>query len=383
MQRISIAPRDGWRNKVEELGLIWHTTPDGIPYWAEDAYYKFTPQQIEKIENATNECYRLFLEAGEYIVKNRLFDVFGIPREFHQTVIEAWEAEPPALNYGRFDFGFDGVTEPKLLEFNCDTPTSLLEASVIQWNWKDELFAGADQFNGIHEAFVAKWKDVHGSLPFGSTVYFVMSQEASGEDAVTTAYMADMAKEAGIQNIVHMRIDDIGWDGSRFLDLDDNEMRVIYKLYPWEWLVHEEFGQKILMKDTIWIEPIWKMIWSSKAILPILSKLFPNHPNILKAAFEEFDSPESHPTNFVRKPILSREGANVSIFKDGKFIAESGGDYGEDGFVFQELFDIPSFDGNYPIIGSWVVDGEACGMGIREGGLITDNVARFVPHVII
>jgi glutathionylspermidine synthase len=35
-----------------------------------------------------------------------------------------------------------------------------------------------------------------------------------------------------------------------------------------------------------------------------------------------------------------------------------------------------------PVIGSWVVDGEAVGMGIREAGLITGNTARFTPHMI-
>jgi glutathionylspermidine synthase len=215
----------------------------------------------------------------------------------------------------------------------------------------------------------------------GTPLHFAVSrQEASGEDAVTTAYMADMAKEAGFSNIYQIQIDDIGWDGRRFLDLDNRPMEVVYKLYPWEWMVNEEFGRNVLLSDTYWIEPIWKMIWSNKAILPIISELFPNHPNILKAQREPFPTTVR---DYVKKPILSREGANVEIFQDGMRVAKSEGEYGEGDFIYQELAIIPSFDGNYPIIGSWVVDGESCGMGIREGGLITDNVARFAPHVIV
>ena len=74
-------------------------------------------------------------------------------------------------------------------------------------------------------------------------------------------------------------IADIGWDGKRFLDLQDREIKTIYKLYPWEWMVRERFGAHVAESTTLWIEPIWKMIWSNKAILPIPWELAPGHPN--------------------------------------------------------------------------------------------------------
>jgi glutathionylspermidine synthase len=63
-------------------------------------------------------------------------------------------------------------------------------------------------------------------------------------------------------------------------------------------------------------------------------------------------------------------------------VFETGGDYGEEGFVFQAAAGIPNFGGNYPVLGSWLVtDQGACGIGIRESdGPITDNLSRFVPH---
>lgn len=379
MLRVDIEPRHNWQQKVEALGLIWHTV-NGVPYWNESAYYSFTSDQIAMIENATNECYRLFLEAGEYVIENKLLGKFGIPEHYHHYIETMWNMEPPALNYGRFDFAFDGVNPPKLLEFNCDTPTSLLEGSVIQWNWKDDVFPNKDQFNSIHEAFVEKWKDIRNNLPLDTPIHFTMAEEHSGEDEVTTAYITDMAREAGFSELVYLNISDIGWDGRNFVDLEDRRIDTIYKLYPWEWIVNEEFGKHFPESSTQWMEPVWKMMWSNKAILPILHELFPNHPNILAACYDE---PPVNGASYVKKPILSREGANVTIYQDGACIAKSDGEYGEEGYICQELAIIPSFNGNYPIIGSWVVDGQACGIGIREGGLITDNVARFVPHVII
>ncbi len=82
------------------------------------------------------------------------------------------------------------------------------------------------------------------------------------------------------------------------------------------------------------------------------------------------------------KPIYSREGSNIAIVQGGRTIAETGGDYAEGLHVYQEFHPLPSFDGRYPVIGSWIVNGYACGMGIREDdGLITRNTSRFLPHL--
>ncbi|HSZ87188.1 MAG TPA: glutathionylspermidine synthase family protein, partial [Puia sp.] len=127
------------------------------------------------------------------------------------------------------------------------------------------------------------------------------------------------------------------------------------------------------------IEPAWKMILSNKAILPILWELYPHHPNLLPAYFEENNMEE-----FVKKPILSREGANISIISNGRTIESTEGEYGKEGFIYQEYFPLPVFNGNnYPLIGSWIIGQEPAGIGIRESNqLITDNISRFIPHLI-
>ncbi|MBY0300706.1 MULTISPECIES: glutathionylspermidine synthase family protein [Sphingomonas] len=379
MIRETIEPRRGWRATVEAEGLIWHTA-DGRPYWNEAACYRFTPAQVATIEAATAELYRLFLVAGDAIVGDRaMLRRFGIPEAFHGPIADAWNAEPPALDYGRFDLGYDGQGAPKLFEFNCDTPTSLLEAAVIQWTWKEERFPHADQFNSIHDRLVARWSALRGDLP--ATVHF--AHVADDEDAVTTAYLRDTAQRAGLAT-VPILIDDLGWDGDArcFVDTGDRRIAALFKLYPWEWLANEAFAPQLLDSlahgETRWLEPVWKMIWSNKGILPVLDDLFPGHPNLLAAAW----SPPAD-ADAVAKPLLAREGANVSLRRAGTIVAETGGDYGDEGYVFQELYPLPQpAPGIFPVIGSWVVGGEPAGMGIREDGLITGNGARFVPHVI-
>lgn len=64
-------------------------------------------------------------------------------------------------------------------------------------------------------------------------------------------------------------------------------------------------------------------------------------------------------------------------------MVETGG-YGEEGFIYQQLALLRDFGGKYPVLGSWVIDGESAGIGIRETDtLITDNYSRFVPHFFL
>lgn len=378
MRRHSISARQGWQGIVESQGLIWHT--DGaVPYWDESAYYEFTLEEVERIEAATEEMHRLFLEAGARIVDDeRLLAHFGIPAFCHEAIGAAWDADVPSLDYGRFDFGYAGHGEPKLFEFNCDTPTSLLEAAVVQWNWKEDVFPRLDQFNSLHEKLIARWAQQRPRL-YGERLWFTHAADPSHEDTITTTYLRELAEEAGLETHAVV-IDHIGIDAEgRVVDRDDNLITAIFKLYPWEWIVAEPFGREIVdhLPITAWIEPIWKMMWSNKAILHVLWDMFPGHRNLLPAA----TSPRDLGDSYVAKPFLAREGANVAVVERGRTVALSQGNYGGP-TLYQELFPLKDFGNGFPVLGSWVVGGEAAGMGVREDALITGNRARFVPHVI-
>jgi glutathionylspermidine synthase len=378
MKRLSRKLRQAWRTTVESQGLVFNTNADGTPYWDESACYEFTERDVLQLEKATNDLYQMCLQAGQAIIDRDLFDRFRIPRQAVPLIRRAWENEPPSI-YGRFDLAFDGVNPPKLLEFNADTPTALLEAAVIQWYWQQDEEPGADQFNSIHERLVAKWKELKSYMK--GPILHLTSVRDSVEDEMTCAYVADCADQAGITTRF-LYVDDIGWNGGmhRFMDLEDQPITDLFKLYPWEWLTSptEEFSQHVSdVEDAMqWVEPIWKMMWSNKALLALLYEMFPHHPNILPAFL---DGPGSLDT-YVKKPILAREGANVTIVTDQGQVS-SAGTYGQEGYVWQQYVPLPDFAGNHPVVGSWLIDGVSAGIGIREStALITSNESRFVPH---
>lgn len=373
MRRVSHPERDGWREKVERVGLVYHTTDDGQPYWCETAHYEFTARQIDVLEQATATLNDLTLRAVEQVLAQNRFDEFRIPREFVAWVRESWERDDPTL-YGRFDLLYDGSGPPKLCEYNADTPTALLEAAVVQWHWLEETERGADQFNSLHEKLIARFAALKeqgvGPITFASVADHV-------EDYVTATYLRDVAVQAGLQT-QHLRIEQIGWNARRaaFVDLRERPLGAVFKLYPWEWLTREAFGRHLTRADTRWIEPPWKMLLSNKALLPLLWELFPDHPNLLRASWQPLDVPH------VRKPIFGREGANVSIVHGGQVLHATGGTYGDEPCVCQEFFPTPRFEGNTVVLGSWVVEGEPCGLGIREDAhLVTTDASRFVPHL--
>lgn len=376
MQRLTTTPRNNWQKAVEALGFGFHTTD--VPYWDESAYYTFTMPEVEKLESATAELWEMCIKAVQHVIDNNLFDTFKIPEFIIPHIIESWNNDVPAI-YGRFDLWYDGIGEPKLIEFNADTPTSLFEASIIQWFWLKDFDEPKDQFNSLHEKLIDYWKYL-GNYLYDDTLYFTCVKN-NLEDFTTTAYMQDCAMQGGLKTSF-IYIEDIGWDNdnSYFVDLDNQPIRNIFKLYPYEWMVNEDFGKNIIAdtQNALWVEPTWKMLMSNKAILPVLWQLFPYHKNLLPAYFTR-----SNLNDYVKKPLLSREGANITIIQNEQVIAESDGEYGEEGYIFQELCKLPDFGGNYPIIGSWIVGQEPAGMGIRESeGLITNNTSRFVPHFI-
>ncbi|PTX95490.1 glutathionylspermidine synthase family protein [Opitutus sp. ER46] len=373
MKRISIPERPDWRAKVETLGFTYHTHDTG-PYWDETAYYAFSAREVDALEAAANALHQLCIDAAQVVIDRGWWSRLGIPTAAVPAILASWERDDPSL-YGRFDLAYDGVNAPKLLEYNADTPTSLIEASVVQWYWLQERFPAEDQFNSIHEHLIEAWRNVA-----AQRVHFAAVQDLP-EDTQTVTYLMDTCQQAGFQTQA-IAMDDIGWDEARglFVDVDADEINALFKLYPWEWMWHEPFARYLGDAKNLFIEPPWKLLLSNKGLLPVLWELYPDHPNLLPA-YEMQDARLAG--SYAKKPRFSREGANVTLVHQGKLVESTGGEYGEEGFVYQALAPIPDFAGHHPVCGVWVVNHEACGLGLREDTRwITGNVSRFVPHLM-
>jgi glutathionylspermidine synthase len=194
MRRETLPPRLAWQARVEALGLDFHTT-DGRPYWWEAACYGFSAVEVDVLEAATETLHRMCLEAVDRLVMDGQLGRVFIPEKYHDWVAASWRRRDPDL-YGRFDLAFDGRHPPKLLEYNADTPTALLEAAVVQWYWMEQANPGRDQFNSIHERLIAAWAELRERHPKTSRVHFAGVLDVL-EDLRTLEYMRDVCGEAG------------------------------------------------------------------------------------------------------------------------------------------------------------------------------------------
>jgi glutathionylspermidine synthase len=385
MQRIACDERPDWQEKAAQAGFRFHTIA-GERYWDERAYYAFTLAEIERdIEDPTAEldamCRDLVARAVD---DERILRVLRIPERFWTFIAASWKRGDPSL-YGRFDLSYDGQGPAKLLEYNADTPTSVFETAVFQWMWLEDAAtrqivpSNADQYNSLHERLIDGWREIGkgGHLHLAGAL-------ADPEDGGTIQYLEDTARQAGLSTTV-LNTEDIGrTPRGQFVDLADKPIELLFKLYPWEWMFREQFGAYLAGSATRFLEPPWKAILSNKGILPLLWATHPRHPNLLPAFFDEDPKAAELGNSFVRKPLYSREGANVSIVVAGQEVDQDEGPYGAEGFVRQGVATLPQYEGNHAAIGSWIAAGKPCGLSVREDmSSITKNTSRFLPHAIV
>lgn len=385
MERVSLNPRPDWQAKASEIGFTYHSLGerpsgenDGL-YWYEGAAYRFSSNEIDLIEEATRTLHNLCLSAVEYVVMSapHLMDEFSIRPDMHESIRRSWlDGDMPMM--GRFDLAYDPASgQVKMLEYNADTPTLLIESSLMQWFWLQASFSTMDQFNSLHENLLARYKVLGRKIKSGCILH-VAGLSGEMEELQHCRYFMDLAQQAGIM-AKFIDVKDIGFSPSsgKFVDLQGVEITNLQKLYPWEWMAQEPFGVDLAKSRVRVIEPIWKMLLSNKAILPLLWKLNPGHPNLLASGWSSSDVG----ANYIKKPILAREGANMTMRRVGSEDFVTGGSYENSPMIFQDLASVPVFDDQHMILGSWVIGEEPAGIVVRESDSpIIVNTSRVVPH---
>jgi glutathionylspermidine synthase len=387
MRRVPITPRPDWQDQVERLGFAFHTI-DGETYWDESVAYEFTLEEIERdIEAPTNAIEQLCFAFIEKAIQDEaILTRLAIPQAQWPLILQSWQRGDRNL-YGRLDLAYDGRGPAKLLEYNADTPTALFETGVAQWDWLEQamqrgvISRDCDQFNSVHEQLIAAFANLREPSPYRLHLACV---QGSNEDKGTVDYLQDCAVQAGL-DARFTYIEEIGLlpDG-RFCDGSNVPVETLFKLYPWEWMFRERYGEALASSGCQFVEPPWKALLSNKGLLACLWEMEPGHPNLLPAFFEGDPRAETLSPRRVRKPLYSREGANITLIERGKVIDSDDGPYGAEGFVLQDAAtNLFESGGNHAVLGSWLVASQACGLCIREDNSpITKNTSRFVPHYI-
>lgn len=388
MRRLTFSERPHWQKRLEEAGFTWYApTPEHpVPYWGEEACYLFNPAQITQLQRSSQQMTDLVMQATDYAITHGRLTELGIPTFLHNAIRASWERDDPTI-YMRLDIAWDGTsTPPKLIEVNAQTPTSLIEASISQWQWLEDrqeagqLPAQAGQWNTIHEALSEQWHYLQAARGVRQ-VHFCSGR--LDEDIATVTYLRDLAQAASISTSF-LAVDEVGSnpESAQLLDTWNLPIHNLMWLWPFEFAWESTDAPYVASTSTRFIEPLWKAVTGSKGLLALVHELNPGHPLLLPATLQSGGlGPD---VEVVRKPLYSREGQNVQLPGE----AATPGDYADLPLVEQQYTILPSFetaDGpRYPILGTWIAGDEVCGLGIREGrGRVTDNRATFVPHVVL
>ncbi len=374
-----------WKTVADTLGYDYHTTTSGICSWGDGLAYSFSNMEVDQICDVTEDLHHLCLRVVDRVVNDdRLLDLFGIPSGIRDYVRKVWVDHNRSTQYllGRMDLAIGRDGRIKLLEYNADTPSTAIETGMVQWQWLKTMCPNKDQFNSLHEDLTSRFKTLFDSrrdIPFtiSSRKIWFAPYPDSLEDYRHCEYYAELARQAGFETQIVV-MDHIGYRSDRQFVLGDTPIDILYKIYPWEMMVQDQFASVIPLTQTLFLEPIWKMILSNKALLPTLWTMYPNHPNLLRAQW----TPEGMPSH-VEKRIFSREGQNITIVKDGVELSRTGGRYDRYTPIYQEYLEIKEYDGFIPVIGSWIVGDKPAGMIVRESAdLITRNTSACIPHYI-
>ena len=368
------------------------------------AYYKIDHRLLSDIAWASNNLHRMFLEAtARAIHDDELLRRCDIPEVFWARIRQSWAEEQELALTGRLDLAFDGE-QLKMFEYNADSAAALAECAVTQEEWANTVnlpskFMSASQ---LHSALVRKWK----TLGIKTRVHLFIEDDP--EERLTALYMRSVVKEAGIDSKLCIAgTNDLQWKDSVVVDSDGQPVLIVWKLWMWETVFKDYMEARtdsphntmrgkpidgepprlcdVLLNDRIRvIEPIWKVVTSNKALLPVLYAMFPDQSVLLRTEWTLTD--ELKKAAYVQKPIVGRCGRNVILNRANaqSVIEEHEGNFGDRNSIYQELFSLKSYDGYYPIIGSWIVGRLFAGFCIREDQkLITDGDSPIAPCCII
>ena len=371
------------------MGFSWHTDKDGSAYIADELVCVNT-NEANAYYKAANELYDMFVAAAQNVIDKNRFSELGIPFSLIDAIKMSWENEVHWHLYGRFDLagGLDGKPI-KLIEFNADTPTSLFEAAILQWAvLKQNDMNEQEQFNSIYESLRDNFKrlitleeSVEGFEEYYKGWKILFSSLTNDEDALTTRLLEHIAREAGFE-CAFSYIDEIEFSPDGVFK-DGVNYEYLFKLIPWENIAIEEGELAMLLtqimknQKAIILNPAYTLLFQSKGILKVLWELYPNHPLLLETSEAPLPNKKC-----VKKPLFGREGANISIIEaNGQVSFETSGDYGSEKFIYQEFSEFNSHQNELYQAGVFFAY-EGCGLGFRKGGLVLDNYAKFVGHII-
>ena len=349
-------------------------------------YFCVSESAMRELKRATNELHRLFMHATNYVLQDdALLRNFNIPEALWPRIHQSWDNRRNQMITGRFDFSLSerGL---KVYEYNCDSASCHMECGKIQELWARHHGCddGRSACTDMHGELVDAWRESGAAGPLH------IMQDRDLEETYHALYMKSAIERAGIRCKIVKGMGGLSWDAKgHVVDEDGERVQRVWKTWAWETALdqirdqiddddenlrmHRAIDRRtisprlvdvLLRPEVLVFEPLWTLIPSNKAILPVLSMMFPTNRYLLNTQTELTD--DLLRTGYVAKPIVGRCGHNISIVdSNSEIIGETAGKFDDRDQIFQELFPLPRIDGRYVQIGTFSVGGTFAGASVR------------------
>lgn len=350
------------------------------------AYYCISETALREAQRATNELHRMFLHATNAVLEDDgLLARFKLPPALWPRIRQSWANRRNEMITGRFDFALKSEG-PKAYEYNADSASCYMESGFLLGRWAEAFgcTAGRDPGAGLTAALVEAWR---ASAVDG--VLHIM-QDHDLEEDYHARYMHNALEQAGVACKILKGVGDLRWgDDGLVHDAEGLPIAWVWKTWAWETALdqirhdldedeenlrlHKTIDRKtqpprivdVLLREGVMVfEPLWTLVTSNKAIMPVVKQMFPSSRFLLNTSFELTDDLKRR--GYAAKPIVGRCGANVALYhrRDG-LVAETAGQFDDRDTIYQELCRLPTVDGRSAQLQTFAVAGNFAGAGIR------------------
>lgn len=382
---------------------------DGMEYGLATIHY-ITEEFRKEIAFATEALGKIFARTV-YAVQNaddELLLTLGIPKEALSMAHVLIRPEMVTV-IGRFDF-VNTVEGLKLLEFNSDTPTSVVEAFFV--NARACSFFGSESPNKGMEVHIGEaFKTIletYKELGYATDSIVFSALGWHDEDRDTVNYLL---KQSGLA-AKFAALEDLRISQDRLCALINDQLLPIdvwYRLHALEKLAAESDEQDqyptgahvldlVARGKLAIINPPSAFVAQSKALLSLIWNLheagefYTSSEHLL---IEKYMLPTYMENQFldkspyVTKPIFGREGGAVCLFEANGVMVERDKDdsYWDQPMIYQKRVEMEKIECNTEnglyigrlLWGSFLVGGKASAISARVGERITSNLACYIP----
>ncbi|KFA58038.1 bifunctional glutathionylspermidine amidase/glutathionylspermidine synthase [Gilliamella sp. wkB18] len=348
-------------------------------------YFTISESAEQELIRATNELHLMYLHATDKVLKDdNLLLNFNIPEILWPRLRLSWQQRRYQMISGRLDFCMDkrGL---KVYEYNADSASCHTEAGPILQKWAIQagLTKGTNPSSGLLNSLANSWK--HSD----AQAFIHIMQDNDSEENYHALFMQKALIQAGFNSKILRGLNGLKWDRQgRLVDDEGRQVTCVWKTWAWE-TVLEQLRQEseaqiaglpirtwhpensvrlidVLLRPEVTVfEPLWTVIPSNKAILPVLWSLFPNHRYLLESTFELNENLIKK--GYAIKPIAGRRGSDIQLVSSKEQILDKTvGRFAKQENIYQELWCLPKVDDCYLQICTFTVGGHYGGSCLRS-----------------